>query len=67
MSKKPLDPRDFVVTDPFGRTLNFYVANGHYYRRDLTPANDVGDGGEIRSVSEIVYALRWLERCLKEM
>jgi hypothetical protein len=63
MAKLP-DPHDFIVHDPFARTLRFYEASGNFYRRDETPANDVGDGGDVKPVSKMVYALRFLDECL---
>jgi hypothetical protein len=67
MPKKSLDPRNFTVVDPFKRTLRFYTAGQDFWRCDETPANDVGDGGEVKQVSKMVYALRWLDLCLEEM
>jgi hypothetical protein len=64
MPPKLLDPSDFVVTDPFGRTLRFYVGRGKFYRRDETPELVADDGPDVKEVSKIVYALQWLDVCL---
>jgi hypothetical protein len=67
MAKKPLDPRDFVVTDPFGRTLHFYMAGNEYWRMVEDIALEDVSGPNPRQVGKMIYAFQWLERCLKEM
>lgn len=67
MPKQRLAPRDFVVTDEWGRTLRFYMVGHKFYRRDETPGLVVGDGPEVKEVSKLVYAMRWLDLCLSEV
>jgi hypothetical protein len=66
MPKKPLDPRDFVVVDPFGRTLHFYIVKGEYWRMVEDVALADVSGPNPRQVGKTIYALLWLETCLAD-
>ncbi len=66
MPENCLDPRDFVVTDPFNRTLRFYERDGKFWRRDESIYGMLIDESQPREVTKIVYAIQWLEACLAE-
>ncbi len=67
MASRPNKPDDFVVQDDFHRTLRFYIQDGEYWRFDES-ANAMGsDAPNPRHVSKMVYAMLWLDLCLKEM
>jgi hypothetical protein len=65
MPKLP-DPRDFTITDPFGRLLRFYLKDGKYCRIELDIATFIASEGAPKVVSKMVYAMVYLDACLQE-
>ncbi len=65
MPENCLDPRDFTVEDEFHRKIEFYMVGDKFMRRDLSIYAQTGVVEEVKEVSKIVYAIRWLELCLR--
>lgn len=57
---------DFMVVDEFHRDLHFYVDKGEYYRENLSPTFQSDTEPRVKKVSKMVYAMLWLDLCLKE-